>query len=58
MHPIEIKMTANPKQEMANSFHVLDKIKSKKRGLSAIICLYDKQLYLKDDLVVLPIEYI
>lgn len=58
LHPIEIKMTANPKQEMANSFHVLDKIKSKKRGLSAIICLYDKQLYLKDDLVVLPIEYI
>ncbi|MCK9536326.1 MAG: ATP-binding protein [Bacilli bacterium] len=58
LHPVEIKMSANPKQEMANAFNVLDEIKSKKRGTGAIICLYDKLLYLKEDLVVLPIEYI
>lgn len=58
VYPIEIKMTANPKIEMANSFKVLDKIGSKKRGTGAIICLYDKMLYLKEDLIVLPIEFI
>ena len=30
----------------------------KKRGLGAIICLYDKKIYLKDDVVVMQIEYI
>ena len=58
VYPIEIKMTANPKIEMAKSFNVLDKIGSKIRGTGAIICLYDKVLYLKEDLVVLPIEFI
>lgn len=58
VYPIEIKMTANPKIEMAKNFNVLDKIGSKIRGTGAIICLYDKVLYLKEDLVVLPIEFI
>lgn len=58
LYPIEIKMTANPKQDMGNAFYVLDKVESKKRGVGAIICLYEKLLYLKEDLVVLPIEYI
>ena len=31
---------------------------NKKRGTGAIVCLYDNKLYLDDNLVVLPIEYI
>lgn len=58
LHPIEIKMSANPKTSMANSFNVLDKETSKKRGLGVIICLYDKKIYLRENLIALPIEYI
>lgn len=58
LYPIEIKKTANPSKRMASNFDVLDKEITKKRGVGSIICLYDTKLYLKDDLVVLPIEYI
>ena len=58
LHPIEIKKSANPSLSMAKVFKVLDKEIEKKRGLGAIICLYDKKIYLKDDVVVMPIEYI
>ena len=30
---------------------------TKKEAWGAIVCLYDKKLYLKDNLVVLPVEY-
>ena len=43
---------------MTSAFDVLDKDIDKKRGMGAIVCLYDNKLYLADNLVVLPIEYI
>ena len=58
LHPIEIKKSANPTLSMAKAFKVLDKEIEKKRGQGAIICLYDKKVLLKEDVVVLPIEYI
>ena len=58
LYPIEIKKTANPTLSMAKTFKVLDKEIEKKRGQGAIICLYDKKVLLKDDVVVMPIEYI
>ncbi|MBR6921194.1 MAG: ATP-binding protein [Clostridia bacterium] len=58
LYPIEIKMSANPKADMASEFDILDGISDKKRGTGAIICLYDKKLYLRENLIVLPIEYI
>ena len=58
MYPIEIKMSTSPKIEMASEFDILDGIPDKKRGMGAIICLYDRKLYLRDNLVVLPISYI
>lgn len=36
---------------------VLDKVKESKRGMGAIICMYDKKLYLRENLKVLPINY-
>ena len=55
---IEIKKSAKPTKSMADAFNVLDKDVDKQRGLGVILCLYDEKLYLKDDLVVLPIEYL
>mgnify|MGYP001009757124 CR=1 FL=1 len=58
LYPIEIKMSATPKADMASEFDVLDGIPDKKRGIGAIICLYDKKLFLRENLIALPLEYI
>ena len=58
IYPIEIKMSANPKLSMTNSFDVIDKIKGKQRGTGTILCMYDSPLWLKERVIALPIEYI
>ena len=58
LHPVEIKMTTVPKAIMASEFDVLDRIPEKKRGMGAIICLIDRKLYLRENLVALPLWYI
>ena len=58
LYPIEIKMSANPKADMTSEFDVLDKVTEYQRGMGAIICLYDQKLYLRENLVALPIDYI
>ena len=58
LYPIEIKMSGNPKANMASANTVLDKIPDKKRGIGVIICLIDKKTYLRENLVALPIDYI
>lgn len=58
LYPVEIKMSASPKADMASEFDVLDGIPDKKRGMGTIICLYDKKIYLRENLVALPLDYI
>ena len=58
LYPIEIKKTSNPNSEMASSFDLLDKDIDKKRGIGTIICRGNYKLKLRDNLYVLPIEYI
>lgn len=58
LYPIEIKMTTLPKAGMAAEFDVLDGIPDKKRGIGTILCLADRKLYLRENLVALPLEYI
>ena len=58
LYPIEIKMSGNPKASMGATNPVLDKITDKSRGLGVILCLIDKNTYLRENLVALPIEYI
>lgn len=58
LYPIEIKKSANPTASMASAFSVLDKVADKKRGTGVILCQYDQKLYLKEDLIALPIEFI
>ncbi|MCR5731790.1 MAG: DUF4143 domain-containing protein, partial [Sphaerochaetaceae bacterium] len=58
LYPVEIKMTGNPKSSMGTTNSVLDKISGYRRGLGVILCLVDKKIYLKEDLVALPMEYL
>ena len=58
IYPVEIKLSANPKLGMTNAFDVLDRIPEKKRGIGVIICMYDSPLWLKENIVALPVEYI
>lgn len=58
LYPVEIKMSGNPKANMASTNQVLDKVTERKRGMGVILCLIDKKTYLRENLVALPIEYI
>ena len=58
LHPVEIKMSTMPKAIMASEFDMLDGIPDKKRGLGAIICMIDRKLYLRDNIIALPLSYI
>ncbi|MDD3367676.1 MAG: ATP-binding protein [Lachnospiraceae bacterium] len=58
IYPIGIKMSANPKIGMTNAFDILDRIPEKKRGIGVILCMYHSPLWLKDNIVALPVEFI
>jgi len=58
LYPVEIKMSGNPKANMAAANQVLDKIEEKSRGMGIILCLINKKTYLRENLIALPIEYI
>ena len=58
LYPIEIKLSTMPKASMASVFDVLDGVPDKKRGMGCILCLIDRKLYLRENLVALPLEYI
>lgn len=58
LYPVEIKMSANPKAVMASANTILDKIPERKRGIGIILCLADRKVFLRENLLALPIEYI
>lgn len=58
LYPVEIKMTGNPKAEMGAANPILDKLPDKRRGMGVVLCLTEKKLYLRENLVALPIEYV
>ena len=58
LYPIEIKKGTNPTASDASAFTVLDKDLSKRRGMGAIVCCGEYKLNLRDNLLLLPIEYI
>lgn len=51
-------LLAQAEEDMASGFDVLDGVPDKKMGMGTIICLYDKKMYLRENLIVLPLEYI
>lgn len=58
LYPVEIKMTANPKEAMSAANTVLDKIPEKTRGTGVILCLIPEKTYLRENLIALPLEYV
>jgi predicted AAA+ superfamily ATPase len=58
LYPVEIKTTSDPKRSMVNSFRLLDEIPGKTTGSGAIICLAKERLPLKDNVWILPAQYI
>ena len=58
LYPLEIKMSTMPKAAMAAEFDVLDGVPDRKRGMGAILCLIDRKLYLRENLVALPLTYL
>lgn len=58
LFPIEIKLSANPRTEMAAANPILDKIPERKRGTGIILCRVEKKVYLRENVLALPIEYI
>ena len=58
LYPVEIKTSAMPKAIMAAEFDVLDGIPDKKRGMGAIICMIDRKMLLRENLIALPLAYL
>lgn len=58
LYPVEIKMTASPRAIMASANVILDKIPQKKRGTGAILCLCEEKIWLRENLIALPIDYL
>lgn len=58
LYPIEIKKKDMPTADDASAFDVLDKDLNKKRGMGVIISSNPNKVYLRDNLLCLPVEYI
>ena len=58
LYPIEIKKTAHPTSDMAKHFSVLSGISGVSVGQGCIICQCDHPLYLNENVISLPVEYV
>ena len=58
LYPIEIKKKDMPTINDANAFDVLDKDIDKRRGIGVILSSNKNKVYLRDNLICLPLEYI
>ena len=58
LYPIEIKKSARPTIDMAKHFSVLSKIAGVSVGQGCIICQCDNPLYLSNEVISLPVEYV
>ena len=58
LYPIEIKKKDRPDVDDAAAFDVLDEDLDKKRGLGVIFSSNPNKVFLRDNLVCLPLEYI
>lgn len=58
VYPIEIKQSAKPDAKMGRHFEVLKLSPDKKLQTGTILCQYNHLIWLRDDLIALPIQYI
>lgn len=53
LHPVEIKLTANPNKSMVKAFNTIEN-----RGNGALVCLRESDIPLTEDVSAIPIGYI
>ena len=58
LYPIEIKKSAHPTLDMAKYFSVLSKNSEKTVGQGCILCQCNKMLYLSEDIISVPVEFL
>jgi len=59
LHPVEIKMTANPGKSHISAFNVLDSMKAPyKRGEGAIVCCCDEPVSITSGDKAIPVNYL
>ncbi|MBR2525591.1 ATP-binding protein [bacterium] len=49
LYPIEIKLTTNPNKTMVKNFDIIDN-----RGMGALICLQNTEMFLTDNIKIIP----
>ncbi len=58
LYPIEIKKSAHPTLDMAKHFSVISKISEKTVGQGCILCQCNKMLYLSENIISVPVEFL
>lgn len=58
LYPIEIKKTSDPVSKDISAFSVLDSLEMPKRAPGGIVCMYDNLVPLKNEDMVIPINYL
>ena len=58
LHPVEIKLGANPSADQAAAFPVLDAVPGRTRGAGAILCTCPQPGVLRENLLALPVWYV
>lgn len=58
LYPIEIKKSAVVTANMTRAFQVLDQIKSKKRGMGAVVSMCSTPGFLRDNVLAIPATYL
>ena len=54
LHPVEIKLTANPKAVETSTFQVLDSVKNMRRGQGAVVCMCSSPGMLRENVWAMP----
>ena len=58
LYPVEIKKSSRPSIDMAKHFSVLSRIPGKTVGSGCILCQCEKKMFLSEQVVALPLEYL
>lgn len=58
LYPVEIKKSSRPTIDMTKHFSVLSKIPGKTVSKGCILCQCEKKIFLSDDVIAVPVEYL